>query len=479
MKPISKKINRKYVITVPCCFCKKELVRNTSYLKKHPLSFCSESCKTYYNDPKQYDIMIHNNTPNFSYLIGLLLTDGHIAYPNATKTSKTYYAMIRLKCDDGDIILPKIQSIFGGKVYNETGNGYNHHISTCWRVSNKEFVQFLMSIGFTNNKTYTIDVQNWFNTLNEENKKAFMRGCWDGDGSVNINDRLTGNTKSITNNICSASKPFIDLVVNYFTPSGILFERTKDKNPKATCSLWYFSLNGNNSTQLSRIYDNLDTNDLVIIRKLKIWLNIKHYLTNIHKNRYVTSKYYGVSYCKSTKSWNCLIKHNYKAFSFATFPTDKDAAIAYDICTVYFNINDWKLNFPELMDEYKNILLLCTDIDVKLIKNIIPKLVQRVSIASNEIKQKNLTNLLYKGVQKHFTKFICYIHHKNKSIQIKLRFNTELEAAITRDKLYYYFNGDKNIYNLNFPEKVNEYKSFDVTTLKNYFTQSKYDFLFN
>ena len=72
MKPISKKINRKYVITVPCCFCKKELVRSTSYLKKYPLSFCSEECKVFYKDSKQYEIMSHNNTQNFSYLIGLL-----------------------------------------------------------------------------------------------------------------------------------------------------------------------------------------------------------------------------------------------------------------------------------------------------------------------------------------------------------------------------------------------------------------------
>jgi hypothetical protein len=216
MKPITHTEKYRHPVDVQCCFCKKTVVRDRYYLKTHPLIYCSEMCRIYYHDPKQFQIMDYTETPQFSYLLGLLATDGHISYPNATKAAKTYMAMIRLKKKDGDQILKDIQNIFGGKIYEETTNGFYKHTSTCWRISNPIFVQYLISIGFTNNKTYTIDIEKWFQSLSEINKKSFIRGCWDGDGCLHISDRSTGKTKSISTHICSASKKFIETIYNYF-----------------------------------------------------------------------------------------------------------------------------------------------------------------------------------------------------------------------------------------------------------------------
>lgn len=356
MKPNTQKINRKDVITVPCSFCKKSLLRIRSYYKKHNnISFCSEMCKVYYKDPKQFNILNNINNPNFYYLLGLLATDGHMSYPNATKTSKTYYAMIRLIESDNELLY-RLKEVFGGNVYNEKTNGFYSCTTTCWRVSNKEFIQYLIDIGFTNNKTYNLNIENWFNTLKDEYKKSFIRGCWDGDGSLNIHDRSTGNTKSITNHFCSASKSFFDTLVSFFKPTnGKIYERTKEQNKQATCSLYYFNLSGSNYIELSKIYDNLDINDLVMKRKLEKWNEIKNYFNNIHKDRIYTSNYYGVR-CGYKSEWSCIIKNNYNDYIWNKCISDKHAAIMYDIATLIFNKKLHRINFIENVEQYKKLI---------------------------------------------------------------------------------------------------------------------------
>lgn len=286
MKPNTQTLHlrRHDIVSVPCCYCKRPLLRVKSYLKKHPLSFCSEMCKVYYKDPKQAQIMTHINNPNFYYLIGLIATDGHIKYPNATKSAKTYEAMIRLKEEkDEEEILLQIQMIFGGTVYKEECNGFYSAKTICWRTSNKDFVQYLMDIGLTHNKTYTLNINNWFITLSKESQQAFVRGCWDGDGSINIYQRKTHFSKTTTNYICSASKPFINTIAEYFNPTrGIIHERQKEERDhlktKATCSLYYFYLNGKASLELEKLYLSLNTqNDLYLKRKFLNWQKIKEY----------------------------------------------------------------------------------------------------------------------------------------------------------------------------------------------------------
>jgi hypothetical protein len=423
------------------------------------------------------NLEIEKNNLNFYYLIGLICTDGNIRYPECDKTNRAYSVRIGLHNDDIDL-LNKIKKLYGGSLYISKTHKY-----TVWQLNDKNLVNFLKEIGLTNRKTYNLDIEKWFDNLNISYKLSFLRGCWDGDGSINIYNRKTGATKSVTTHICSASIKFINLFKNHFKLGQIkIISKDKQNSYKkdiiSTVDLYYYHLNGKNSLILKQIYENIDINSLFIKRKYENWLKILEYY-NTHQDRFVTSKYYGASFCKSTKKWTCLIKNNYNNYNLSGFPTEKDAAIAYDICTIFFKKSECKINFPTLIDEYNQILTneLKGSSDFNILKQNIQSIIQKVSISSNKIKTKNINQKNYKGVQKHFTKFICYIHFKKKSIQVKPRFDTEIKAAIIRDTLYYNINKGEKLYNLNFIEKIEEYKQFDINTLINYFTPNKYKFI--
>ena len=268
-------------ILIPCKHCGKLKSINKHYYKRNKgkhNQFCSEMCRIYNNDPKQEYIMKYINDDCFHYLIGFISTDGHIGYPGCTPSTKTYYCNIKLQKNDKDILY-KIQNIFGGSIIFEGKN-------TCtWRVSNINFINYLKEIGITNDKTHNINLTKYFNNLPPKLKLAFLRGAIDGDGCLCIQNRETRKKPCMGLqcgfNICSASLPFILMIENYFK-NGMLSERLKEQNKTATCSLYYYYINGPKIiTALSDIYD-INDDYLVLKRKLNMFNLIKHYYTQ-HK----------------------------------------------------------------------------------------------------------------------------------------------------------------------------------------------------
>jgi len=266
------KTNKQYYITVPCMFCKTSLTRNKyRYKKVNNTAFCSQICSLYFKDPKQSNIMNYINNANFYYLIGLIATDGYINYPGTNTTAKTHKCMIKLSKKDKDILY-KIQNIFGGSITTErNGNTF------CWYVSNKDFICYLRDIvGLTNNKTYNINVLKWFNTLNQKFKNSFIRGCYDGDGTIYFcfTDYFRCHSA-----ICTASKEFANMFLNYFSNSklNIHSKNRINGNIRATSELYYVYLNGKNILQMKDIYKLNENKDLYMIRKYKAYKAIKDY----------------------------------------------------------------------------------------------------------------------------------------------------------------------------------------------------------
>jgi len=266
------KYDRQYT-TVECTTCKAIIQRRKDKLKYYN-PFCSEVCVQKYKDPKQFEIMSHKDTPNFNYLVGLICTDGHIGYPGCTKTTTTYYCNIKMR--DGDL-LEGIQKIFGGHLRKEGKNG----IQKTWRVGNIDFVKYLQSIGLTNNKTYNLNVDNYFKHLSDKNKTAFLRGVIDGDGCISITSRKT-NGMRVGSYICSASKSFITMIETHFN-NGVLTEVTKNqqnsykKDIVATGSMFYYYMNGNRVVEnLRSIYD-MQNDELYLKRKYAKYKAIEAY----------------------------------------------------------------------------------------------------------------------------------------------------------------------------------------------------------
>jgi hypothetical protein len=269
MKAITQYIDP-YPIEVKCSFCSKKLVRNKYYLKRYPISFCSQPCKILYNDPTQALIMSKINTNQFAYLIGLIVTDGHIRYPGVSKTHK---CMIKLNKKDKDI-LQRIQKVFGGSLT------YEGIETCCWYVSNKDFVQYLHNeVSITNQKTYNLDVEKWFNSLDERLKWHFIRGCFDGDGGVYLN--ITKSFRCHAS-ICSASQLFIEMLQKFIGGNIVVKKKEKHYNNshKPTCDLFYLYLNGRNILKLSNAYE-INSDDLFFARKSDIFKQIQEHYKNI------------------------------------------------------------------------------------------------------------------------------------------------------------------------------------------------------
>ena len=283
MKTVKHIKYKSQLMEVECLKCGKTKLIHKHYYKNNMnkyRQFCSEMCKIYYDDPKQEHIMDYIDTSNFHYLVGLIATDGHIAYPGCTKTTKSYYCNIKLNSIDSELLY-KIQKIFGGGVTEESVSGFNKNSQqTVWRVSNKQFIDYLMKIGMTNKKTYNLNMDDYFNSISKENQIAFLRGVIDGDGSICIRDRALRKKPCMglqcNFNICSASKSFISMLENYFK-CGILTERSKSQSKIATCSLYYYYINGAKIVDVLTPIYSTNTDSLVMERKLKVFNTIKNY----------------------------------------------------------------------------------------------------------------------------------------------------------------------------------------------------------
>jgi hypothetical protein len=176
-------------------------------------------CKCEYEqkikDPKGSSILDLKYTPNFYYLLGLLATDGHIEYPRENSNATNSACIIELNEGDRDLI-NQINNIFGGYVYITFANRKDKTKMFKWYLNNRKLIEYLRSIGFVHNKTHTLDLSKWFDNIKENNKWHFIRGVWDGDGSMgtykNSGCRIT---------FVSASSIFANMVYDFLNQQNL------------------------------------------------------------------------------------------------------------------------------------------------------------------------------------------------------------------------------------------------------------------
>lgn len=164
------------------------------------------------------NILDLKETNEFSYLIGMICTDGCVIWKNKTKSAKDDRCTITQHTKNIKS-LNAIKTVFGGSVYSE-----KNRPSSVWRTKDTNFVTFLRSIGFGIDKTHSLDVTNWFESLSELQKVYFVRGVLDGDGNVFF-DKKTNVHHKIS--IFSASEKFIKMVSKHFNNAKIYPQRSK------------------------------------------------------------------------------------------------------------------------------------------------------------------------------------------------------------------------------------------------------------
>jgi hypothetical protein len=231
----------------------------------------SKSSKKYnYNDYVFEDI----DSEESAYWLGFLYADGYVRY----RKKYGYELRLKLGIKDKEHLLKFKKFISNDDipvVYEEYKN------SKCYKLSinSKKIVSDLIKLGCVNNKSYTIE----FPKLNEIYINHFMRGYFDGDGSVGI--RLNSKPVDVTFNLVTASINFLQSF------NKKLIEKCEINERKIYKYETYYRLYYGSCTDIIKIYKFLYKNSNTYIeRKKEKFIEINDYYDN-HPN-------------KNSKKWN-------------------------------------------------------------------------------------------------------------------------------------------------------------------------------
>ena len=153
------------------------------------------------------NVYVNNNyfstqNANMAYIMGFLAADGNIS-------EKGNRIQSQLSIKDKEQ-LEMIQNEIGGcEVYEYLSNGYK---SCGWHCYSAQIKKDLAEYGLIPHKTGTLKMPT---KLNKQYWKDFIRGYFDGDGSI----YKDGNGFRIS--ITSANKEILEDINNYFVENGI------------------------------------------------------------------------------------------------------------------------------------------------------------------------------------------------------------------------------------------------------------------
>lgn len=200
------------------------------------------------------DILFNLQDPNIYYIMGLVATDGYIAKgKNAVELSLSGESELKLLNDIKD--------------YLEIDFPIAHYNSYRLRIACEGLEEFIrVNFNIPNeNKTFTLETPKYFPSI--ECVKAYIRGCFDGDGSYSL--------KSKRLSLTTASEKFIlglkELIYNYsgYKMNFLIEKRKKGQYPSISVSgkvaqfilEWMYSEKG---LKLERKYNKyLKVNDIV------------------------------------------------------------------------------------------------------------------------------------------------------------------------------------------------------------------------
>jgi intein/homing endonuclease len=199
----------------------------------------------YYQKPK-----ISNSNPGLLYyFLGLLITDGHIVFDEIKK--KYRILLFTSQKNERNMIIKLIKNLFD---YNASVRskkyGFNKKINYEIYISSKKLCNFLRKkLGIPSGaKSLTIDIPESIKTAKKENIWHFIRGVFDGDGSI------IKTEKANALKIPSGSRKFIITFNNLFISLG--FNSGIIRQERA--NLWLFKINkkGDIKKIYSLIYKN-------------------------------------------------------------------------------------------------------------------------------------------------------------------------------------------------------------------------------
>lgn len=192
------------------------------------------------------------NTEHQAYWLGVLFADG-----NVSKNSETQSGYVILSSKDTDWInLFKMDLDYTGKTYTEIHKKFDKSISKI-KITSEQMFSDLVRLGCVPCKSLIIRLPN----IPEQLMHHFIRGYFDGDGSVGIyKNSSKSDTFVLRSSFCSGSQEFLE-GITCFLPTNM---RTVKKLPNR--NLYQISFSVNDSISLYNY----------MYKNATIWLNRKH-----------------------------------------------------------------------------------------------------------------------------------------------------------------------------------------------------------
>lgn len=193
-------------------------------------------------------------TPAMAWVLGIMYTDGCLGKPTGTSTCSIAIGQKEPE------LLQKVLALMksNAKVTFRPGRGISGALYTI-RIANAEIYADLQRLGLTPAKSLTLQ----FPDIPHDCVRHFIRGCWDGDGSVYLEKKRAIPCASYV----SGSKDFIERLVGHLVklglPARIIHKIVRSENPS-----YYFRYTRQQCTKLYHIlYGDVDAS---------IYLSRKH-----------------------------------------------------------------------------------------------------------------------------------------------------------------------------------------------------------
>ena len=226
------------------CECGNYCKVKASELKNGHVKSCGCLRKKYQLDETFFNCI---DTEEKAYILGLIASDGNL-------TTKPYNVKIDLKRDDEEIlykILDAMNYNFELRHYVQNSRIQNKEYITeisRMNITNKNIVSKIMEYGIVPNKTEYLDFD--FSCMENKFIRHFIRGYFDGDGSISINksNRVTISMTANKNTINKFINIFEGNITNY---KPHIYKRNKEND---NCLTIMFTKNSEKIQFLDLIY---------------------------------------------------------------------------------------------------------------------------------------------------------------------------------------------------------------------------------
>jgi hypothetical protein len=185
-------------------------------------------------------------TPAMAYVLGVICTDGCLAKPIGPIKFR-----ITLSQKDPEL-LEKVRALMGSNasITYRPAHGIAGALHTML-IDSQEIYRDLQSLGLTQNKSLTLRFPN----VPFEFVRHFIRGCWDGDGSVYLESKDAH--KRCASFVCG-SELFIQELLRHLVLLG-LPHRTIHRSMRSKNPSFYFRYTGSACAQLCDVlYEGVD-----------------------------------------------------------------------------------------------------------------------------------------------------------------------------------------------------------------------------